>query len=109
MEFYDQGDKERKIGLPISPFMDRRKQALNKLQISFIGYLVIPMVDSFVSVFPEMKFAMDHITYNKKYWDFFNNAELTNLPKYEDVLRQIREGVNPRDVKINESPNVPTI
>lgn len=31
-EFYEQGDDEARLGMPISPFMDRRNSQLAKLQ-----------------------------------------------------------------------------
>ncbi|CAL1279796.1 unnamed protein product [Larinioides sclopetarius] len=42
-EFYEQGDEERALGLPISRFMDRANPQLAKLQESFIGHLVAPL------------------------------------------------------------------
>ncbi|KAG8197606.1 hypothetical protein JTE90_001538 [Oedothorax gibbosus] len=42
-EFYEQGDEERSMGLPISRFMDRDNPQLAKLQESFIGHLVAPL------------------------------------------------------------------
>ncbi|XP_054724493.1 cGMP-inhibited 3',5'-cyclic phosphodiesterase 3A-like [Uloborus diversus] len=42
-EFYEQGDEERSLGLPISPFMDRSRPQLAKLQESFINHLVAPL------------------------------------------------------------------
>lgn len=38
-----QGDEEAKLGLPISPYMDRRNPQLAKLQESFINHLVSPL------------------------------------------------------------------
>ncbi|PIK47456.1 putative cGMP-inhibited 3',5'-cyclic phosphodiesterase B-like [Apostichopus japonicus] len=35
-EFYDQGDAEAQLGLPISPYMDRNNSQLAKLQEGFI-------------------------------------------------------------------------
>ncbi|XP_053139689.1 cGMP-inhibited 3',5'-cyclic phosphodiesterase 3B isoform X2 [Hemicordylus capensis] len=46
-EFYDQGDEEASLGLPISPFMDRRSPQLAKLQESFITHIVGPLCNSY--------------------------------------------------------------
>lgn len=54
--------------LNISPFMDRTKGNLAKLQLSFINYIVVPMFESFCKLLPKMKFAFDNIEANKKYW-----------------------------------------
>lgn len=46
-EFYEQGDEEARLGLPISPFMDRRYPQLAKLQESFINHLVAPLCNAY--------------------------------------------------------------
>ncbi|KAM9556007.1 cGMP-inhibited 3',5'-cyclic phosphodiesterase 3B isoform 2-T2 [Guaruba guarouba] len=45
-EFYEQGDEEASLGLPISPFMDRSSPQLAKLQESFITHIVGPLCNS---------------------------------------------------------------
>uniref|UniRef100_A0A8B9I159 Phosphodiesterase n=1 Tax=Astyanax mexicanus TaxID=7994 RepID=A0A8B9I159_ASTMX len=46
-EFYEQGDEEAGLGLPISPFMDRSTPQLAKLQESFITHIVGPLCNSY--------------------------------------------------------------
>ncbi|XP_068947251.1 cGMP-inhibited 3',5'-cyclic phosphodiesterase 3B [Petaurus breviceps papuanus] len=46
-EFYDQGDEEASLGLPVSPFMDRHCPQLAKLQESFISHIVGPLCNSY--------------------------------------------------------------
>ncbi|XP_028999532.1 cGMP-inhibited 3',5'-cyclic phosphodiesterase 3B isoform X2 [Betta splendens] len=46
-EFYEQGDEESGLGLPISPFMDRSSPQLAKLQESFITHIVGPLCNSY--------------------------------------------------------------
>ncbi|XP_033491120.1 cGMP-inhibited 3',5'-cyclic phosphodiesterase 3A-like isoform X2 [Epinephelus lanceolatus] len=48
-EFYEQGDEESTLGLPISPFMDRAAPQLAKLQESFITHIVGPLCNSYDS------------------------------------------------------------
>ncbi|XP_023133676.2 cGMP-inhibited 3',5'-cyclic phosphodiesterase 3A-like isoform X1 [Amphiprion ocellaris] len=48
-EFYEQGDEESSLGLPISPFMDRAAPQLAKLQESFITHIVGPLCNSYDS------------------------------------------------------------
>ncbi|XP_028842875.1 cGMP-inhibited 3',5'-cyclic phosphodiesterase A-like isoform X2 [Denticeps clupeoides] len=48
-EFYEQGDEESVLGLPISPFMDRSAPQLAKLQESFITHIVGPLCTSYDS------------------------------------------------------------
>lgn len=46
-EFYEQGDEEERLGLAISPFMDRKNPQLAKLQESFINHLVGPLCNAY--------------------------------------------------------------
>ncbi|XP_078076881.1 cGMP-inhibited 3',5'-cyclic phosphodiesterase 3B isoform X3 [Mustelus asterias] len=48
-EFYEQGDEEASLGLPISPFMDRSSPQLAKLQESFITHIVGPLCNSYAA------------------------------------------------------------
>lgn len=49
-EFFNQGDKERDLGLPVSQFMDRLTTGVGKSQVSFIDFLVSPIYESFLPV-----------------------------------------------------------
>lgn len=44
---FSQGDEEARLGLPISPFMDRSAPQLAKLQESFITHIVGPLCNSY--------------------------------------------------------------
>lgn len=73
-EFYNQGDAEARLGLSISPFMDRRKdkQEFPKGQISFMNYIVIPLFEAGAQLLPKMAFAVDQARKNKQ--DLLNGA-----------------------------------
>jgi hypothetical protein len=45
-EFFTQGDKERELGIDISPMMDRNNANLNNMQIGFIEFVVSPLISS---------------------------------------------------------------
>ncbi|KAI2662721.1 cGMP-inhibited 3',5'-cyclic phosphodiesterase B [Labeo rohita] len=61
-EFYEQGDEEATLGLPISPFMDRSAPQLAKLQESFITHIRRKgRRRLFCSI-------MQHLTENHKVW-----------------------------------------
>ncbi len=49
-EFFRQGDKEREMGLPISPFMDRNKPMVGKSQQGFMDFMVSPLVEAYATV-----------------------------------------------------------
>lgn len=69
-EFYLQGDAERQLQLSISPFMDRTKeqQEFPKGQISFMMYIVQPMVELLAEFLPNLSFAVNLCKENKQYW-----------------------------------------
>lgn len=69
-EFYLQGDAERQLHLSISPFMDRTKEAeeFPKGQISFMMYIVQPMVEVLAEFLPSLSFTLNLCRENKQYW-----------------------------------------
>ena len=52
-----QGDRERQLGLPISPLSDRSKPeaGVTKSQAGFYEFIALPMVFNMAAVFPEVK------------------------------------------------------
>jgi hypothetical protein len=63
-EFYDQGDKEKKLNLPCS--CDRNKVSIYQSQLGFINFIEIPYFSVFVNVFENLKFYMDNLNSNKQ-------------------------------------------
>ncbi len=51
-EFYNQGDKEKQFGLPVSPFCDRDHDSTESCQKSFISFIVSPLFESVDSWIP---------------------------------------------------------
>lgn len=49
-EFYLQGDEEKRLGLPVSFGMDRTKPALEKGQLGFIDFIVLPLYQAFAQI-----------------------------------------------------------
>jgi hypothetical protein len=51
-EFFLQGDREAELGLPVSPFMDRRKDSVARTivncQVGFINVLVRPLFEEWL-------------------------------------------------------------
>ena len=63
-EFYEQGDKEKKLNMPCS--CDRNKVTIYQSQLGFINYIEIPYFSLFVQVFENLKFYMDNLNSNKQ-------------------------------------------
>lgn len=72
-EFYNQGDAEAACGLPISPFMNRKNEVTEfpKGQISFMMYIVVPMVEAISEFLPSLRFALQHCSENKVAWQSY--------------------------------------
>ena len=52
-EFFNQGDREKTLGLPVSPMMDRETTIVSVSQINFIEFVVAPLCSAFSKMFPE--------------------------------------------------------
>ena len=80
-EFYHQGDKEKELGLNCS--CDRNKVTIYKNQLGFIDFIEIPFYDSFVKLFPNLKYLFENLN---------NNRQLIKLLEEED--NKIKEEKN---------------
>ncbi|KAJ3332433.1 cAMP-specific 3',5'-cyclic phosphodiesterase 4A [Blyttiomyces sp. JEL0837] len=49
-EFFRQGDQEKKLGLPVSPFMDRETVSVPNVQLSFSDYICMPLYEAIMPV-----------------------------------------------------------
>ena len=63
-EFFQQGDKEKKLGMKCS--FDRNTMTVNQNQLGFINYIEIPFFTLFIANFPKLKYLMDNLNNNKK-------------------------------------------
>ena len=62
-EFWDQGDKEKKLNLPC--FCDREKVTIYQSQLGFINFIEIPYFSLLADLNPKMKFFYDNLLNNK--------------------------------------------
>ena len=62
-EFYDQGDKEKKLGMNCT--CDRNKVTIYQSQLGFINFIEIPFFSLFAELFPKLKFYNDQLIINK--------------------------------------------
>jgi len=79
-EFFGQGDLEKEKEIPISPFMDREKPALPKMQINFIDYLVAPLFGSLREVLPKLQPICERLEDNKKMWKSILESDSPESP-----------------------------
>jgi len=74
IEFFKQGDLEKKSSLPISLLCDRSTTNIDKSQIGFMNFVVIPTFEAMLNLMPEVQPFMDNLK--------------SNLKKYEELAKQ---------------------
>ena len=62
-EFWDQGDKEKKLNLICS--CDREKVSIYQSQLGFINFIEIPYFSLLAELDPKLKFFYDNLLNNK--------------------------------------------
>ncbi|ETO24128.1 3'5' cyclic nucleotide phosphodiesterase [Reticulomyxa filosa] len=68
-EFFNQGDKEKALGLPVSPMMDKETASLASGQIGFIRFIVAPIFEVFCDIIPELKPWSQVMQLNLEHWE----------------------------------------
>jgi len=68
-EFFAQGDKERKVGMPeVSFLMDRSKQGASDTQVGFFDFVVLPLFREFARAFPRAHPMLSAVEDNYHQW-----------------------------------------
>ncbi|XP_042896861.1 uncharacterized protein [Parasteatoda tepidariorum] len=68
-EFFQQGDKERELGLDISPMCDRHNATIEKSQVGFIDYIVHPLWETWADlVHPDAQDILDTLEENRDWY-----------------------------------------
>jgi hypothetical protein len=85
-EFWFQGDKEKRMNLPVSFLCDRIGYDIPSSQVGFIKGFVIPTFDILITMFPTLSYTVE-------------NAKI-NLNKWQKLVEEHRlTGWTPRDKK----------
>lgn len=67
-EFFQQGDKEKQLSLPVSSFMDRETTHIPKCQLGFIQYICLPTFTALTEQFPTASQPLSHLQANMAEW-----------------------------------------
>lgn len=78
-EFYSQGDRERELKLPISPFMDRYTTSVGKCQRGFIDFLVNPLFKTLTPLLVGGEALLHTIDTNRNYWMSVEDKEAREM------------------------------
>jgi hypothetical protein len=69
-EYFEQGDRERKLGMPISMFMDRFTTNIAKNQLGFIDFVVTPLYEAVALAIPQVQQTqLENLASNRRYWE----------------------------------------
>ncbi|KAI9176171.1 hypothetical protein H9P43_006536 [Blastocladiella emersonii ATCC 22665] len=66
-EFFAQGDEERRLGLPISPYCDSAAPNLAGSQVGFMTWVVLPLYEALHAVLP-IPVPIGQLRANFEYW-----------------------------------------
>jgi len=98
-EFFDQGDKEKDLGIVPAKIMDRFKVNIAEEQVKFISEVVLPLFRVLASLCPQSQVCINSLENNIKYWQraipyfekqrknghdqlqFVNSTELNHIPE----------------------------
>ena len=86
-EFFNQGDRERSKGLPISPMMDRESTSTALSQINFMEFVIAPLYVQFAAIFPRTAFLLARLIQNRLYYQEAYERELDENTARDGVER----------------------
>jgi hypothetical protein len=66
-EFYSQGDMEKRLNIPVSPYMDRENPNVPGNQIGFIDYVVQPIFGA-LDTYQSIPSIIGRLAKNREYW-----------------------------------------
>ncbi|CAF1049883.1 unnamed protein product [Rotaria sordida] len=68
-EFWRQGDKERDLGLEVSPMCDKRVASVEKHQVGFIEFIVHPLWETWADlVYPDASAILETLEQNRDWY-----------------------------------------
>jgi cAMP-specific phosphodiesterase 4 len=74
-EFFAQGDKERELGVPVQFLNDRTKVNRPNSQVGFIEFVIAPMCEACVHLFPQLNGLAGNLASNISRWSDLWQAE----------------------------------
>jgi CheY-like chemotaxis protein/HPt (histidine-containing phosphotransfer) domain-containing protein len=87
-EFLCQGDKEKELGLTVSPLMDRETMDKAQMQVNFIDYIAGPLYKTFLQFVPSLSNLSNSIQTNRMYWSTLLEKQKEEADDKESALEQ---------------------
>lgn len=92
-ETFNQGDMERKLSLPISPFMDRMDPQVPKCEVGFFEFIIMPMWKAWAGQISVQE-PMMNLNKNLAYW----KEELKRAPTLVPLLSDFEEKIEDMEI-----------
>ena len=90
-EFGQQGDREKREGLEVSPMMDRNLIVLCNMQMGFIEFVVTPLLNAFVQIFPPLHQIGTNIMLNYTGWGEKRKEEIMVDEKIPNKVEECKK------------------
>ena len=99
IEFFNQGDKEKELGLPVSMLCDRTSTNVFKSQVGFIKFVVKPQFVVLYGLLPEIKEYIDNLDSNLAYYEKkvekqernVNRLKLNEMKENEEKVKEVEK------------------
>jgi CheY-like chemotaxis protein/HPt (histidine-containing phosphotransfer) domain-containing protein len=114
-EFLEQGDKEREMGIQISPLMDRNTLVRARMQVNFIDYIAGPLYKTAAQYAPGLTITTDTLNVNREIWSSQLERDEEELKrrqqrqKQEEMLTKSASIGTDNVVKTEEKTNTQTV
>jgi hypothetical protein len=96
-EFFSQGDKEKTLGIPVQMLNDRDKVNRPNSQLGFLEFVILPLVEVVVSMFPQLEDLADNLGANLGHWSQVWMEE-THPP--EEAATKVKARVHKADLRM---------
>jgi len=88
-EFFEQGEREKAEGLPLSPNMDRQTTFQDELSLNFLDFIVGPFYFSLSPLIPKLHGVYRVMHENRNLWDRMLRERERALKPGEEKLREV--------------------
>jgi len=107
-EFFEQGDREKRINMPVSPLCDRKSVQVSKAQLGFIQFFVLPWFTALYKSISQSAFdlPLKYLAENLEYWKSqLPKATVRERKCGNDMLaiREVRKEMDPEIETLNIS------
>lgn len=94
-EFFAQGDQEKELGIPVQMLNDREKVNRCTSQVGFIEFVITPLAEQMVIIFPTLSFLTRNLSLNVELWaELWKNSFDPPTEDYEKLMARVNKVVS---------------